>query len=197
VSAGEGGFQRNHCHFGRGRVEFLWRSKGKPLDIIRKRVRRPIGAMINGLGEFFYVCSCPITIFVLYCMIKMLIHDQNFLCYVVFCGFWVPRNRLAIVSVLSGDALFSAQFFGFWYEPPGDKGEPAKRRMVIVSIFQYFVFFCDTVTFHWDCKVCECTWGDRDVIRMVYGNIIMNRWCLIDEWNEIGDNRSQLWICLD
>ena len=30
------------------------------------------------------------------------------------------------------------------------------------------------------------------MIRMVYGNIIMNRWCLIDEWNEIGDNRSQL-----
>ena len=32
------------------------------------------------------------------------------------------------------DALFSAHFSGFCYEPPGDEGGPIRRRMMFVPI---------------------------------------------------------------
>jgi len=64
------------------------------------------------------------------------------LCDVVFRRFWDSAQKPpGGPSLIARRRIFSAQFSGFYYESPDSKGEPARWRMVIVSVLYILWIF--------------------------------------------------------
>jgi len=53
--------------------------------------------------------------------------------FFIVYGF-LPKNRLAVMSMPPGDASFSVQFSRFYYEPPDGEGGPTRRRVMVIPV---------------------------------------------------------------